>query len=193
MSLWCLPHGSSNQGDSEKGGGGDDSQPDSGRGPLFFIYSKLAEEEDNKMAERWQQDADGLLIFTGLFSAVVAQFLSVSMPDLKPPAGVDESTFSPTNSAVAVNLLWFWSLGISLTSAVMATMLQQWARQYVMLTQAPRRPPESRARIRALFAGSIDKLFIRSLNALLPCYLHLSILLFFTGLLVFIFDLNSII
>jgi hypothetical protein len=27
------------------------------------MYVKLAEEEDNKMAERWQKDADGILIF----------------------------------------------------------------------------------------------------------------------------------
>jgi hypothetical protein len=32
-------------------------------GPLFSIYSKAAEDEDNKMAERWQKDADGILIF----------------------------------------------------------------------------------------------------------------------------------
>ena len=27
------------------------------------MYSKAAEEEDNKMAESWQKDADGILIF----------------------------------------------------------------------------------------------------------------------------------
>ena len=27
------------------------------------MYSKAAEEEDNKMVERWQKDADGILIF----------------------------------------------------------------------------------------------------------------------------------
>jgi hypothetical protein len=32
-------------------------------GPLFSIYSKTAEEEDNKNAERWKNDADGILIF----------------------------------------------------------------------------------------------------------------------------------
>lgn len=32
-------------------------------GPLFFIYSGIAEEEDNKMTDRWQKDADGILIF----------------------------------------------------------------------------------------------------------------------------------
>ena len=32
-------------------------------GSLFSIYTKAAEEEDNKMVERWQKDADGILIF----------------------------------------------------------------------------------------------------------------------------------
>jgi hypothetical protein len=27
------------------------------------MYVKIAEEEDNKMAEQWQKDADGILIF----------------------------------------------------------------------------------------------------------------------------------
>ena len=32
-------------------------------GSLFTIYSKAAEDEDIKMVERWQKDADGILIF----------------------------------------------------------------------------------------------------------------------------------
>ena len=31
--------------------------------PLFSMYTKAAEDEDNKMVERWQRDADGILIF----------------------------------------------------------------------------------------------------------------------------------
>ena len=42
-------HGESNFGDSS--------------GPFFSIYSKAADDEDNKMVERWQKDADGILIF----------------------------------------------------------------------------------------------------------------------------------
>jgi hypothetical protein len=34
--------------------------------PLFSIYSKNAEEEDIKMAERWQKDADGIILFVSL-------------------------------------------------------------------------------------------------------------------------------
>ena len=30
---------------------------------LFSIYSKAAQDEDNKMVERWEKDADGILIF----------------------------------------------------------------------------------------------------------------------------------
>ena len=32
-------------------------------GPFFDIYSKAAEEEDNKRAEHWQKDAEGIIIF----------------------------------------------------------------------------------------------------------------------------------
>lgn len=32
-------------------------------GPFFSMYSEAAEDEDNKMVERWQKDADGILIF----------------------------------------------------------------------------------------------------------------------------------
>jgi len=32
-------------------------------GPLFTMYSKIAEEEDDKMVERWQKDAEGIIIF----------------------------------------------------------------------------------------------------------------------------------
>ena len=40
-------------------------------GPLFSVYYKAAEDEDNKMVERWQKDADGILIFVSLVSAFV--------------------------------------------------------------------------------------------------------------------------
>ena len=31
--------------------------------PLFSMYSKAAEEEDNKMVRHWQKDAEGILLF----------------------------------------------------------------------------------------------------------------------------------
>ena len=30
------------------------------------MYREMAEEQDNKMAERWQKDAEGIIIFVSL-------------------------------------------------------------------------------------------------------------------------------
>ena len=37
------------------------------------MYSKIAEEEDDRMVERWQKDAEGIIIFvcSGLFIQIV--------------------------------------------------------------------------------------------------------------------------
>ena len=37
-------------------------------GPLFSIYYKAAEEEDEKMVESWQKDAKDILIFVSSVS-----------------------------------------------------------------------------------------------------------------------------
>jgi hypothetical protein len=39
-------------------------------GPLFSIYSKAGGDEDNKMVDRWQKDADGILIFVSPHVAI---------------------------------------------------------------------------------------------------------------------------
>ncbi len=43
--------------------------------------------------------------------------------------------FSPPMYAIWVNILWFLSLAISLTCSLLATLLQQWAHQYIKITQ----------------------------------------------------------
>ncbi|KAH9967641.1 hypothetical protein BGW80DRAFT_1230085, partial [Lactifluus volemus] len=129
-----------------------------GSEPIFNMYVKMSQEEDDKMANRWQRDADGILIFTGLFSVAVAVLLTVSTQDLRPNSQATSEfylaniyqlladpnisrvsilatpatlpPFSPPKFAIWVNSLWFLSLLISLTCAFLATMLQQWARRY---------------------------------------------------------------
>ena len=48
----------------------------------------------------------------------------------------------------AADVLWFWGLGASLSSAVLATLLQSWVRRYVVVTQVEQNP-RCRALIRA--------------------------------------------
>ncbi|KAH9952552.1 hypothetical protein BGW80DRAFT_1568029 [Lactifluus volemus] len=187
-------------------------------GPLFHMYIKMTEGEDEKMAHRWQKDADGILIFTGLFSAALAALLTVSVQDLKPnpqdttafylgniyqlladpnishtsilATPVQPPVFSPPKSAVLVNSLWFLSLVVSLTSALLATMLQQWARRFLTITQPPLYSPHKRASIRAFFAHGVERFHLPSSVEALPALLHLSLFLFFTGLAIYLFNIN---
>ena len=81
------------------------------------------------------------------------------------------------------------SLVISLTCALLATLLQQWARRYLKVTQ-PRYSPHKRARIRAFFAEGVDKFLLPWAVEALPTMLHLSLFLFFAGLAVFLWNVN---
>ncbi|KAH9030913.1 hypothetical protein EDB85DRAFT_1866109, partial [Lactarius pseudohatsudake] len=167
----------------------------------------MATEEDKKMAESWKADADGILIFTGLFSAAVASLISVSIQDIRPnpqdtsnfylaniyrtladPASnISDSLpaspppFSPPNYAIWVNALLFLSLVISISCALLATLLQQWARRYLKVTQ-PRYSLHKRARIRAFFAEGVDRFLLPWAVEALPTLLHVSLFLFFAGI-----------
>ena len=88
-----------------------------------------------------------------------------------------------------MNALWFLSLVISITCALLATLLQQWARRYLKVTQ-PRYSPHKRARIRAFFAEGVDKFLLPWAVEALPTMLHLSLFLFFAGLAVFLWNVN---
>jgi hypothetical protein len=39
-------------------------------GPFFNMYIRMTEGEDNKMSQRWQKDADGILIFVSPYYAL---------------------------------------------------------------------------------------------------------------------------
>jgi hypothetical protein len=106
-----------------------------------------------------------------------------SSPPASPPP------FSPPNSAVWVNALWFLSLVISLTCALLATLLQQWARRYLKITQS-HYSPHKRARIRAFFAEGVEKCLLLWAVDTLPTLLHISLFLFFAGLVVFLCNVN---
>ena len=78
---------------------------------------------------------------------------------------------------------------ISITCALLATLLQEWARRYLKVTQL-RYTPHKRARIRAFFAEGVDKFLLPWAVEALPTLLHLSLFLFFAGLAVFLWNVN---
>ena len=117
-----------------------------------------------------------------MYQATINPNASSSLPTSPPP-------FTPPNYAIWVNALWFLSLVISITCALLATLLQQWARRYLKATQT-RYSPHRRARIRAFFAEGVDKFLLPWAVEALPTMLHLSLFLFFGGLAVFLWNVN---
>ncbi|KAF8494092.1 hypothetical protein F5888DRAFT_1617316, partial [Russula emetica] len=179
------------------------------------MYLHKVIEEDRRMVESWKGDADGMLTFTGLFSATVAALLAISVPTIQrnpqdtssfylariyqqsltqpngsqppiPSSLTDPiEPFVPPTSGVWVNGLWFSSLVISLSCALLATLLQQWARRYERVAYPPH-SPQKRARIRAFYRRGVQKWRIPRAVEVLPLLLHIALFLFFAGLSVFL-------
>ncbi|KAI0049140.1 hypothetical protein FA95DRAFT_1463779, partial [Auriscalpium vulgare] len=180
----------------------------------WSVYLTEADKQDKALAENWKGDTDGILIFTGLFSATVATFIVESYKNLQPDSGdltnaylaqisqqlvaLSNNTqytppplpqFHTPGSAVRVNILWFLSLTLSITCALLATLMQQWARRYLQLAQG-RSAPHKRARMRAyLFEGVATFRLAQAVEAV-PALLHVAVFLFFAGLIEFLFTVN---
>ena len=99
------------------------------------------------------------------------------------------SSTAPT-WAIWVSGLWFLSLTIGITCAVLATLLQQSARHYLKMAH-PLYSPHKRARVRAFYRSGIEELHLPWMVEWLPALLHISQFLFFAGLSVFLFSVNS--
>ncbi|KAI0249957.1 hypothetical protein BJV78DRAFT_624468 [Lactifluus subvellereus] len=180
---------------------------------LLRMYMGMVSEEDKVLAKRWADDASEILLFTGLFSAVVAALLVESMKQLKQqstdvsafylqniygvlanqsnaPTGVPViADFPQPSFAVWVNALWFLSLANSLSCALLATIVQLWARQY---TEAARSKVDlhDRALLHAFFAQGAEQSRLPLLVDFIPFLLHVSFFTFFAGLFLFLLDLH---
>ena len=155
---------------------------------------------------------------TGLFSATVASFIIESYQNLSPDSGDATNAllvqisqqlvnishgapltiitaqgtqpFKPTASAVRVNVYWFLSLILSLTCALSATLMQQWARRYKELAQR-RGAFHRRGRMRAYIFDGINTFKMARAVATMPTLLHISVFLFFIGLVEFLFPIYA--
>ncbi|KAI9433491.1 hypothetical protein H4582DRAFT_2060905 [Lactarius indigo] len=189
-------------------------------GAIFSMYIDRAQTFDKENVDNWDGQANGILLFTGLFSSTVASFIAVSYQNLQQDPNVTtqsllaqisqqlststtggttspaipsvQTSFTPAASVVFINSVWFLSLVLSLTCALMATLLQQWARRYLQMVQR-NHAPHVRAHIREYFARGARRFGISWLVDVLPFLLLISILLFFAGLVVFAFRANHVV
>ena len=102
----------------------------------------------------------------------------VSIPSTLPPP---YPTFSPNSSDVRVNVFWFMSLIFSLTAALLATLVQQWVRDYMHVFQRYSNPLKS-ARLRQYLYEGAEGWYMPMVAEAVPGLVHVSLFLFFVGL-----------
>ena len=148
---------------------------------------------------------------SGLFSATVASFIFMSYDLLFPAtdvqtvallgqlsqqiAGLANGTYvqsewytstPPSTTAICINVLWVLSLLLSTTSALFATLMQHWARIYIDLPQS-RSVLSERARFRSVLFFGMEKYLMHVIVETAPTLLHLSVFLFYHGLVIFFY------
>ncbi|KAJ7602250.1 hypothetical protein DFH06DRAFT_1488835 [Mycena polygramma] len=180
---------------------------------LWSIYIGEAERYDKALVESWKSDMEGMLIFSGLFSASLTAFLIESYQTLQPDSGAvmiqllsqisqqlasNSSTvspvppadpFRPTASSLVCNTFWFISLTLSITCALLATLVEQWAREFLHSTE--KHPsPFRRARVFSFLYFGLRRFGMHTAVELIPLLLHISVILFLTGLVAFLVPIN---
>ncbi|KAJ7447276.1 hypothetical protein B0H11DRAFT_366366 [Mycena galericulata] len=100
------------------------------------------------------------------------------------------SVFRPSAASITCNTLWFISLGLSLSCALIATLVEQWARDFIQKTDM-RPSPIIRARIFSYLYYGIRRFNMHAVVELIPLLLHISLILFFAGLVAFFQPING--
>ncbi|KAK6995905.1 hypothetical protein R3P38DRAFT_2374909, partial [Favolaschia claudopus] len=182
---------------------------------LWSVYVSEAEKYDKALVDSWKSDMEGLLIFAGLFSAILTAFLIESYKTLTPDSGDDmkavliqistqlsgiangssvdlpaPESFVPPTSSLVCDLLWFISLGLSLSCALIATLVEQWARDFKYKTEM-RSAPVIRARIFSYLYYGLKRFNMHAVVEIIPFLLHASLILFFAGLVAFLVPVNK--
>ncbi|KAL1753652.1 hypothetical protein FB107DRAFT_186231, partial [Schizophyllum commune] len=183
---------------------------------FWRVYLDEAHIYDAEMIEGWRDTLDVLLVFAGLFSAVVTTLVVQSSTALKPdyaqisaslmieligiqralakgseidavsPSALGIDSLTASTLDYWCNAFWFISLTLSLSAALMAVLVKQWLQAYKSNTFGT---PKHQALVRQFRLAGIEQWNVPLIVGLLPMVLHLALLLFFVGLTLFIFAL----
>jgi hypothetical protein len=101
------------------------------------------------------------------------------------------ATFTPPATSLVCNGFWFVSLGLSLTCALIATLLEQWARDFLHKANM-RSAPATRARIFSYLYFGLKRFNMHAVVEIVPLLLHASLIFFFAGLVAFLIPVNIV-
>ena len=124
--------------------------------------------------------------------ALLTQLVNISTG--APISGVEQNSppFQPPASIVRVNVMWFLSLVLSLSCALLTTSMQQSARVYLDYAQH-RDAPRMQAQIREYMFEGAEHFRLSLAVGTMPFLLHISVFLFFAGLIDFLLTINTVV
>ncbi|PFH45565.1 hypothetical protein AMATHDRAFT_71536 [Amanita thiersii Skay4041] len=186
--------------------------------PLGALHKRMID-YDRHMCDIWKDEIEKLLIFAGLFSATVTAFSVESYKWLKEdssetsaillrhisqqlsgttdnatmdslPLALGSTSFSPTTQSIRINIFWFLSLVLCLSSVLLGILCTQWTREY---TRNIPLPPEHAVANRQLHYTGLFAWGVPEMISSLPVILKSSVLLFFAGILDLLWSLHPIV
>ncbi|KAF5325302.1 hypothetical protein D9619_009821 [Psilocybe cf. subviscida] len=195
------------------------SDPRTTTRPDFDPFERLFKpmlEQDTVQCNAWKDEVQNILIFAGLFSAVVTAFIIESYQRLKPDPSdtivsllahiaerldnpsiggtasvlsiISDTNLSPSRSDISINVFWFISLVFSLTAALIGIITLQWLREHQRYDNTLK--PQQ---MMAIFNERLDSLqqwYVPQIFAGLPLLLQGALVLFFAGMIEFLFALR---
>ncbi|KAF5325008.1 hypothetical protein D9619_009814 [Psilocybe cf. subviscida] len=194
-------------------------KPKANSKPDFDPFERLLKpmrEQDDIQCNAWKDEVQNLLIFAGLFSAVVTAFIIESYQRLQPDPNdaivgllahiaerldnpsvngtvsvssiVSNTNFSPSRPDININIFWFISLVLSLTVALIGIIALQWLREHQRYDSSLK-PSETMA-ILYMRLESLSEWYVPQIFAGLPLLLQGALVLFLAGMVEFLLALR---
>ncbi|KAJ7591564.1 hypothetical protein C8J56DRAFT_567361 [Mycena floridula] len=166
---------------------------------------------DDDMVKDWHNDIDTVLIFAGLFSAVVTAFVIESYQWLsEDPSGKtvrilsqlsghlgtanisleEQKPFKVDARTIRINAFWFLSLLLALSAASAGILAKQWLREY---RRDAAMSSQQALALRQLRYRSWKAWKVPGIIATLPLLLEFALVLFFGGILDLLLPLDPIV
>ncbi|OCH93745.1 hypothetical protein OBBRIDRAFT_700667, partial [Obba rivulosa] len=186
----------------------------------WSLCAERLKSQDVGMVKAWNNEIDALLVFAGLFAAVLSAFIVAIYPKLGSDPGTDLNTQillhllaqSPDNSAVqlftsrilvssdasnvhastiAINVLWFTSLVLVLSAASIGIVVRQWLNYFVSPTSSD---SKHSAYIHCLrYNEGLLPWSVPEILSALPVLLQAALAFFLVGLVILLWTLNHVV
>ncbi|KAG8773558.1 hypothetical protein FRC12_002466 [Ceratobasidium sp. 428] len=182
---------------------------------IWEMYVEEAREQDKELVDGKNRNLDQMLLFATLFSAILTAFIIESKNLLEQDSAdltvtlllaiaqsqqrmeqnapqtlpsMERPPFSVPITARWINGLWYTSLALSLSAALIALLAKEWLSSFI--SSRPRSPRKYALSRQMKYQGISQWKALHIIN-LLPTLLHFSLLLFSLGLVTYLWTLDS--